>query len=103
MKKQTIIIIVCVAFVIGAAVGLGVSSFYWSRLVGFATVAASTSSVMQAYAPLKLLKDGQTDKATRLLEVELDSAINGLELVSATLNRPDILTNSSVVSAKALK
>jgi hypothetical protein len=103
MKTRTTIIIVGVALVIGAAVGFGISSYFWSRLSESQTIASSLSGVSTAYAPLKLLKDGKSKEATDILEVELDSSMRNLELMSATLHRPDILTNSFVVNAKALR
>jgi hypothetical protein len=103
MKKITVIIIVCAGFTLGAIVGIGASSYYWSRLTGFQIVATSLGSVSTAYAPLKLLKNNQTQEATKVLEAELDSSMQNLELISATLNRPDILTNSVVLDAKTLK
>jgi hypothetical protein len=69
----------------------------------FQTVGTSLSGVSAAYAPLKLLKNGQTDEATKILEVELDGAMQNVELMSQTLNRPDMLTNSSVIGAKTLR
>jgi hypothetical protein len=103
MKKRTTVIIVCVAFVVGAAVGFGLSSYFWARLSESQIIASSLSGVSTTYAPLKLLKDGKTKEATEILEVELDSSMHNLELMSDTLHRPDILTNSFVVKAKALK
>ena len=103
MKTRTTIIIVGVALVIGAAIGFGISSYFWSRLSESQTIASSLSGVSTAYAPLKLLKDGRSKDATDILEVELDSSMRNLELMSDTLHRPDILTNSFVVGAKALK
>jgi hypothetical protein len=103
MKKKTAIIITCVAFVVGATVGFETSSFFWSRLMEFQTVTTSLSSVAEAYAPLKLLRSGKTEDAMNVLEVQLDSSMNNVELMSATLNRPDILTNYFVVNAKTMK
>ena len=103
MKKRTAIIIVFLAFVVGAIVGSGTTSYLWSRVSESQTIASSLSGVSTAYAPLKLLKDGKSKEATDILEVELDSAMQNIELMSQTLNRPDMLTNSAVVGAKALK
>ena len=103
MKTRITIIIAGVAFVIGAVAGLCVSSYFWSRLSDSQTIASSLSGVSTAYAPLKLLKAGKSEEATQVLEVELDSSIHNLELMSDTLHRPDILTNSFVAGAKALR
>ena len=103
MKKPIIIIVVCVAFVVGAAVGFCVSTYYAGCLSASQTIASSLYNVSASYAPLKLLKDGKTEKATTVLEIELDSAMRNLDLMAETLNRPDILTNSYVVKARVLK
>jgi uncharacterized membrane protein YfcA len=103
MKIRFTIIIVCVAFVIGTAVGFWVSSYFASRVMEFGTIQTSLNAVSMAYAPLKLLKSDRPEDATKVLELELDSSLKNIELVSATLKRPDILTNTAVVGARALK
>jgi len=58
--------------------------------------------ISEVYTPLKLLKDGQTARATTNLQIELHSALQSADLVSSTLHRPDMLTNSMVLRAKAM-
>jgi len=103
IKTPTIIIIIAVALVIGVAVGFGISSYFWSRLSESQTTASAMSGVSTAYVPLKLLKDGKSREATDILKIELDSSMRNLELISDTLHRPDILTNSFVAGAQALR
>jgi hypothetical protein len=101
MKKRTAIIVVLVASGVGAWSGFFVSTWLWLRVVEDGTVSSSLYHVSAAYAPLKMLKEGQTEKATKHLQVELRSALENVDLMSTTLHRPDMLTNSVVVRARA--
>ena len=103
MKLRAALIISCVVFLVGAGIGFSVAAHFWSRVVDFQTVESSLSNVTSVYAPLKFLNEGQTEKAKDILKIELDGAMRNVELMATTLNRPDMLTNSSVVGAKKLK
>jgi len=101
MKKRTGVILAVAAFFVGTITGLFASTYVWSRIYGEGTVTHCLYNLSSAYVPLKLLKDGQTEKATQHLQMELHSALTGVEIVSDTLHRPDMLTNSIVVNARA--
>jgi hypothetical protein len=102
MKKRTGAILAVVAFVVGLWTGHFVSSYFWSRVVEEGTVSHCLYDVSSVYFPLKFLKDGQAEKATQYLQTEMHGALSGVDLMSTTLHRPDVLTNSDVVSARAL-
>jgi hypothetical protein len=48
-----------------------------------------------------LLKDGQAEKAEEFLQTMLHDGLGTVDLISENLHRPDMLTNSAVVSARA--
>ncbi len=101
MKKRTGAILAVMAFVVGVATGHFVSSYLWSRIIEEGLVSHSLNNLSSAYFPLRLLKDGQTDRAARHLEMELQGALQDVDLLSTTLHRKDMLTNSIVVRARA--
>jgi hypothetical protein len=101
MKKRTGVILAVVAFIVGMWTGHFVSSYFWSRFYGEGTITHCLYDVSSAYFPLKLLKDGQTERAAQYLQMQLHGALTGVDLTSTTLHRPDMLTNSAVVSARA--
>jgi hypothetical protein len=109
MKKQTVIMITLVAFVIGSLAGyiagerrgFGESTRIWSRLSEEQTVSTTLADFVRVYPALKLLRDGQTERATHLLQSQLQNGLDGVDLISQTLYRPDKLTNSVVIHARA--
>jgi hypothetical protein len=103
MKKRTAIILVVVAFSIGGYGGFFLSTRLWTRIVvGPQLVTSSLHEVVMVYPALKLLREGQTERATHLLQGQLHNALGDVDLMSQTLRRPDMLTNSIVVRARAM-
>jgi hypothetical protein len=106
MKKQTTIIFVLVSLIVG-----GLAGFYaggraytriWMRVVEEQLVSSSLWHVTSMYHAEKLLKDRKTEEAEQFLQVMTHSALQSVDLLSVTLQRPDMLTNSDVVSARLL-
>jgi hypothetical protein len=103
MKKRPAIFLALAALAAGAAIGNGISSHYSGQMLEFQIIAASSKGVSDSYRPLKLLRDGDTTNAANVLQSQMTTALQRLDLVSQTYDRPDILTNDFVVNAKALK
>jgi hypothetical protein len=103
MKKRTAVFLAIAALVVGGAIGNGISSHYSAQVLQFQVVADSLKGVSDSYTPLKMLRDGDTNNAAKVLQTEMTGALQHLELVSQAFDRPDILTNASVVNAKAFK
>jgi len=57
--------------------------------------------VSTTYYALRLLKAGQTDKLASHLQTALHGSMQDIDLMAATLHRPDMLTYSLVVKARA--
>jgi hypothetical protein len=103
IKTRIAIFLALAALVAGGAIGNAVSSYYSGQVQQFLVVAASLKGVSDSYKPLKMLRDGDTNNATRTLQTQMTTALKRLDLVSQTYDRPDILTNDFVANAKALK
>ena len=103
MNKRPSVILLLAALVAGAAIGNGISSHYSGQMLQFQIVQDSSKAVSDSYLPLKLLRDGDTNNAAKVLQTQMTGALQHLEAVSQAFNRPDILTNASVVNAQALK
>jgi hypothetical protein len=102
MKKRIAIILVVVAFGVGGYGGFFLSTRIWSHMVVEPQlVSSSLHEIVMVYPALKLLREGQTERATQLLQAQLHNALGGVDLMSETLHRPDMLTNSIVVRARA--
>lgn len=109
MKKQTAVILVLIAFIGGAVSGFIGGKYtgsreltrIWSHVVEEDLVASSLLDVTVQYHALKLLKDGQTEKAAAHLQTFLHSSLQIVDTLSTTLHRPDMLTNSAVVNARS--
>jgi hypothetical protein len=102
MKKRTGMILAVVAFFVGTVAGFLVCSYCWSRVAEENTVSESLNKVWLAYFPLKLIKDGQTDQAIKHLQTELHLDLQVVDTIADYRHRPDMLTNSIVVNARAL-
>jgi len=50
-----------------------------------------------------LLQYGDTTNAADVLQTQMTAALQRVDLVAQAYNRPDMLTNVSVVNAQALK
>ncbi|HTB83313.1 MAG TPA: hypothetical protein VK742_06640 [Candidatus Sulfotelmatobacter sp.] len=103
MKKRSTIFLALAALVVGGAIGNAISSHYSGQMLQFQIVAASLKGVSDSYKPLKLLRNGDTTNAADVLQTQMNTALQRVDLVAQAYNRPDMLTNASVVNAKALK
>jgi len=103
MKKRAAVFLALAALVAGAAIGNAISSHYSGQVLQFQIVADSLKRVSDSYTPLKMLRDGDTNNAAKVLQTQMTGALQHLELVSQTFDRTDILTNACVVNAQALK
>jgi hypothetical protein len=101
MKKRTGAILAATTFVVGVVTGYLVSSYSCSRVAGEVAVSNYLNDVSSAYFPLKLIKDGQTDRASDYLRFQLRVALQCVDAISIGLHRPDMKTNSVVVHARA--
>jgi hypothetical protein len=86
----------------GNRAGFRESTLFWSRLSEEQTVNSTLGPIVTLYPPLKLLKEGQTEKATHQMQAELKNALDGVDIISQALHRSDMLTNSLVLRAKNL-
>jgi hypothetical protein len=109
MKKQTTIILVLVGFIFGVVAGFTGGKYVggreltriWSHVVEGQLWSSSLWDVTYSHRALKLLKEGQAEKAEHFLQTTLHSALQTVDLLSENLHRPDMLTNADVVSATA--
>jgi hypothetical protein len=110
MKMRTVAIITTVGFVIGALAGFLLGhhaggremSAIWVPLVQNEIVSSSFHEVVMVYPALKLLNEGKTETAKNLLQSQLHNALDIVDSASQTFHRPDMLTNSIVVRARAM-
>jgi hypothetical protein len=103
MKKRKGVVLAVVAFFIGAATGFSVSSYCWKRSTEDIITSHSLERVASAYHTLKFIEDGQTDSARYHLRSNLVIELQVLDTLSAFMHRPDLLTNSVVVNARAFE
>jgi hypothetical protein len=79
MKKKQIAL-VSAAFLLGAFAGFAITAQQYTKIVKWMTDTSVVSGITSAYAPLKLIHDGHTDRAISLLETSLESAIHAAEM-----------------------
>ena len=103
MKNRSALLLAFAALVIGGLIGSVISSYCSGQVIQFQNVQATLIGVSDSYKPLKLLRNGDATNAANVLQSQMTTALQRLNLVAQTYNRPDILTNDFVVNAKALK
>ncbi|MGO9246408.1 MAG: hypothetical protein ACLP0A_12355 [Verrucomicrobiia bacterium] len=103
MKKRTGVIRAVVVFFIGAAIGFSVSSYCWKRSTEDMMTSHSLERVASAYHTLKFIEDGQIDSAKYHLRSNLLIELQILDTLSGYWHRPELLTNSVVVDARAFE
>jgi hypothetical protein len=92
----------CVAgAILGFVAGFGFSTRMWSRAMEEKLVASSRWEVTSMNHLRTLIDTGQTNRVTNDLQDFLHNALQNVDLLSDTLHRPDMLTNSAVVSARS--
>jgi hypothetical protein len=90
-----------VGLALGFIAGFGVSTRMWSRAMEEKLVAGSLWRISSMNHLQRLVDDGQTNRAVGDIQVFLHFALDDVDLLSTTLHRPDMLTNSDVVSARS--
>ena len=100
MKTRNVIAIAVAALVAGLVVGYAVSSVMWERFLERVIVSASLYNVTSACVPLEYLSEGQTNRAAVCLETDLSGALQAIAIQADKLQRPDLLTNTSVLRAR---
>ncbi len=101
MKKLIIAVSLVAAFGLGAFTAFLFSGRQVTDLVGLMMATSSSSDIMHCYVPLKLIDEGEQDKAIAFLESSLDVAISTHELQSSVLEN-DITDQDLVLKARAL-
>jgi hypothetical protein len=78
MNKKIAIILIIIAFLIGAGSGFFLTNYFWSNFMGkFYSTSLSAQTGMDVQL-LKSLRSNNVTNAIDLLEIELDSSIVGL-------------------------
>lgn len=98
MTRWGYIVALCVGLLVGGFCAMLWSGYMIKTEMGRMLDASLRSGILNAYAPLKLINDGKTNRAISFLEQSLDSAIVDAEIMNQHLKTP---TNDQELIAKA--
>jgi len=99
MKKRYVTVLVVAALLIGATAGAVATSFSWLRSAEDFHSHVAVANVANSYFPLKLMSEGETNRAIALLQSNLQSGIQSVRMYAESFSRPELLTNSAVRAA----